>query len=84
MPDIDGDLDIQVRRAALDIDTTWVPAIENKGEGVFIAFGKEAIENWLKRDAVQQRGNKLAKGFDIWRKQKGIAQEKAKFPGLPY
>lgn len=84
MPDIDGDLDIQVRPAALDIEATWVPAIENRGEGVFIAFRKEAIENWLKRDAVQQRGQKLDRGLDIWRKQKGIAQDKAKFPGLPY
>ncbi|MEH2392473.1 MAG: DUF1998 domain-containing protein [Nostoc sp.] len=84
MPDIDGELDIQVRRAALDIEPTWVPAIENRGEGVFIAFRQEAIEDWLKRDAVKQRGKKLAKGFDIWCKQKGIAQEKAKFPGLPY
>lgn len=85
MPDIGGDfLDIKVQRAALDLEPTWVPAIENRGEGVFIAFRKEAIENWLKRDAVAQRGQKLAKGFDIWRRQKGIAQEKAKFPGLPY
>ncbi|MDF5724127.1 MAG: DUF1998 domain-containing protein [Rhizonema sp. PD37] len=84
MPDIDGELDIQVRRAALDIEPTWVPAVENKGEGVFIAFRKQAIEDWLQRDAVKQRGRKLARGFDIWRVQKGIAEEKAKFPGLPY
>ncbi|MBR8834208.1 MAG: DUF1998 domain-containing protein [Stigonema ocellatum SAG 48.90 = DSM 106950] len=84
MPDIDGELDIQVRRAALDIEPKWVPAIENKGEGVFIAFRKQAIEDWLQRDAVKRRGQKLARGFDIWRKQKGIAEEKAKFPGLPY
>jgi hypothetical protein len=84
MPDIDGDLDIQVRRAALDIEPTWMPAIENKGEGVFIAFRPEAIENWLERDAVKQRGRKLNNSFEIWRQQKGIAPEKAKFPGLPY
>jgi len=28
MPDIDGELDISVRRADLDIEPTWVPAIE--------------------------------------------------------
>lgn len=86
MPDIDGDLDISVRRAALDIETTWVPAIENKGEGVFIAFRKEAIEDWLKREAVKKRGRELSRGFDIWCARKGIDQEKekVKFPGLPY
>ncbi|MEH2273812.1 MAG: DUF1998 domain-containing protein [Nostoc sp.] len=86
MPDIDGELDISVRRAALDIEPTWVPAIENKGEGVFIAFRKEAIEDWLKREAVKKRGRELSRGFDIWCARKGIDQEKEKikFPGLPY
>lgn len=86
MPDIDGDLDISVRRAALDIETNWVPAIENRGEGVFIAFRKEAIEDWLQRDAVKKRGRELSRGFDIWCARKGIDQEvdKVKFPKLPY
>ncbi len=86
MPDIDGELDISVRRAALDIDTKWVPAIENRGEGVFIAFRKEAIDKWLQREAVKKRGRELSRGFDIWCARKGIDQEvdKVKFPGLPY
>ncbi len=86
MPDIDGELDISVRRAALDVETNWVPAVENRGEGVFIAFRKEAIEDWLQRDAVKKRGRELSRGFDIWCARKGIDQEvdKVKFPGLPY
>lgn len=84
MPDIDGELSLDVRRAALDIEHTWVPAIENKGEGVFIAFRKATIENWLKRDAVQRRGRDLGRGFDEWCRQRGITSNKAKFPGLPY
>ncbi|WDD35721.1 DUF1998 domain-containing protein [Nostoc sp. UHCC 0926] len=86
MPDIDGELDISVRRAALDIETTWVPAIENRGEGVFIAFRKQVIEDWLKREAVKKRGRELSRGFDIWCARKGIDQEKEKinFPGLQY
>ncbi|MBW4599046.1 MAG: DUF1998 domain-containing protein [Calothrix sp. FI2-JRJ7] len=86
MPDIDGELDISVRRAALDVDTNWVPAVENRGEGVFIAFRKGAIEDWLKREGVKKRGRELSRGFDIWCARKGIDQEanKVKFPGLPY
>ncbi|MDH6106003.1 DUF1998 domain-containing protein [Anabaenopsis tanganyikae CS-531] len=86
MPDIDGELDINVRRAALDTEPSWVPAIENKGEGVFIAFRTEAIEAWLQRESVKKRGRKLSRGFDIWCANKGIDQEKDKvnFPGLPY
>ncbi|MBF2028310.1 MAG: DUF1998 domain-containing protein [Oscillatoriales cyanobacterium C42_A2020_001] len=84
MPDVDGELSLPVQPAALDIEPTWVPAIENRGEGIFISFKKEAIENWLKRDAVQNRGRSLYKGFDEWRSQRGIDPDKVKFLGLPY
>jgi len=84
MPDIDGELSLDVRRAVLDIEPTWVPAVENKGEGIFISFRKAAIEHWLKWDAVQKRGHVLYKGFDEWRNQRGLDPDKAKFPGLPY
>jgi hypothetical protein len=49
MPDINGELDINVRRASLDVkptetteptETTWVPAIANKGEGIFFSFNQ--------------------------------------------
>lgn len=84
MPDIDGELDISVRRADLDLEPTWVPAIENRGEGVLMAFRPEAIASWLQRDAVKKRGRELSRGFDLWCARKGIDQEKVKFPGLPY
>lgn len=38
VPDVDGELSLDVTRADLAIDTTWVPAVENRGEGFFIAF----------------------------------------------
>lgn len=82
MPDIDGELDINVQLAALDLETTWVPAIENKGEGVFIAFRKQAIDDWLKRKRVQERGQQLMKGFNEWQESHKLSE--AKFPGLPY
>ncbi|MBC8123698.1 MAG: DUF1998 domain-containing protein [Gemmatimonadaceae bacterium] len=82
MPDIDGELDIGVRRAALDIEPRWVPAIENRGEGVFIAFKKQAIEAWKAREAVKARGRKLEEGFETWLRRRGIPD--GRFPGLPY
>ena len=84
MPDIDGELSLEVRRAALDLEPTWVPAIENKGEGVFIAFKKQAIEDWKERKAVKERSQELFNGFKRWRERRGIPEEKAKFPGVPY
>lgn len=81
-PDIEGELDMEVRRAALAREVSWLPAVENKGEGVFLQFKEEAIESWLKRDDVQQRGKALAAGFDCWRAEHHGSRRQ--FPGLPY
>ncbi|ELR96531.1 DUF1998 domain-containing protein [Gloeocapsa sp. PCC 73106] len=78
------DLAINVRRADLDFEPEWVPAIENKGEGVFISFRKSAIEAWLKRKSVQERGKELQNGYYRWLDSRKIPREKAKFPGIPY
>ncbi len=36
--DIDGELQLAVSPATLGLDTDWFPAIETKGEGIFISF----------------------------------------------
>jgi hypothetical protein len=84
IPDVDGELKLNVSPAALDIDISWVPAIENKGEGIFLAFKESAINDWLSRDAVKERGIALNQGFEIWMKRKGIESSKFLFPGVPY
>jgi hypothetical protein len=81
-PDIQGELSLDVQRAPLGIDTSWLPAIENRGEGVFLKFRTEAIEQWLARPEVKQREQRLRNGFLQW---KAEHQESAReFPGLPY
>jgi len=66
-PDAEGELDIDVRRADLARELNWVPAHENKGEGVFLQFSKEAIEGWVKPPAVTKRLMELKAGFDKWK-----------------
>jgi MrfA Zn-binding domain len=80
--DIEGELDIGVRRASLAREITWLPAFENKGEGVFLQFRTEAIKSWLGQNAVQRRGIDLALGFKQWSKER--PGNKREFPGLPY
>jgi hypothetical protein len=71
-----------VRRATLARDPTWLPAIENKGEGIFLQFRRGAIESWVSRADVQLRGQELAAGFDCWHAEhQGVHRQ---FPGLPY
>ena len=51
--DIDGELDIAVEPAELARQARWLPAIENRGEGLFLQVRTDAIEAWLQRPAVQ-------------------------------
>jgi hypothetical protein len=80
--DVDGDLDLGVRLAALADEIEWVPAIDNPGEGVFIAFDPEAIDAWLARPPVRARGQELIRGFERWKQSRGITN--ATFPGVAY
>lgn len=84
LTDIDGELQLDVVPASLDLEMTWVPAIENKGEGIFISFQSGAIAQWLQKKPVQERGFALMRGFEDWMRRKGISPGKFKFPGLPY
>lgn len=88
LPNIDGELDdleLNVRLAALDFNKDWIPAIENKGEGVFIAFNKQLIDEWTNKEAVKARSKSLMEGFHQWLLAKGIPLDKAPtFPGIPY
>ena len=82
LPDINGELDLDVELAPLSRDLTWLPANENRGEGVFLSFSNQAIQAWLERPEVKARATQLIAGFEVWRHRKKI--EAATFPGLPY
>jgi len=87
LPNIEGELEdlaLNVRLAALDFEKDWVPAIENKGEGVFISFHKSLIEEWCNRPPVKARAKILIEGFNRGLQAKGISSDKYPFPGIPY
>ncbi len=82
-PDIDGELEMGVRRASLTRDDPqWLPAIENRGEGIFVEFDKDAVEKWLARADVAQRGESLERGHRVWADEHKAS--KRHFVGLPY
>lgn len=81
-PDFQGELSLDVRRAPLGLDTSWLPAIENRGEGIFLQIKAKAIEEWLKVTSVKDRGSTLETGFNGWKNERQLSG--AIFPGLPY
>jgi hypothetical protein len=82
MPGVDGELDLEIELAPLARETTWLPAVQNRGEGIFLSFSASAIEAWRKRPDVEARGIQLLHGFDAWKHSKKL--DKMEFPGLPY
>ncbi len=81
-PDTDGELDIGVERAALGAETDWLPATDNRGEGIFIGFQHEKIQQWLQKPAVIERHQQLKQGFQCW--QAEHPKSERKFPGADY
>lgn len=82
VPDFAGELEMGVTRAALARELSWTPAVENKGEGIFLQFKAEIIKAWLGRPEVRAHGQQLEAGFELWRKEhQGTRRQ---FPGLPY
>jgi hypothetical protein len=81
-PDIEGELELGVERAALAREPSWLPAVENRGEGVFLAFRREAIQEWLRSPAVLSRGRQLDAGFQRWLAEHEGSRRQ--FPGVPY
>ncbi len=84
LPGVDGEYgsDTDVTRADLDEDPKWFPAVENRGEGVFISLDADAVARWLNRPAVQQRVKDLELGHAEWLKRR--QRSEPPFPGGPY
>ena len=81
-PDKDGELDLDVIRASLAETITWLPAVENRGEGVFMSFRKENVARWLARPGVRDRGRQLLEGWRAWAAERRRPEDG--FPGLAY
>ena len=80
-PDIHGEYDTDVQRAELALDPQWFPAVENRGEGVFIQLDSGAVAAWLARRAVTERLDELAGGHAEW--TRAAQRSSGRFPAAP-
>jgi hypothetical protein len=80
-PGILGEYDGDVTAAPLAREVSWLPAIENRGEGIFLEFRSEAVQEWADRDAVKERLSGLERGHAQWAV---VRSSKRPFPGGPY
>lgn len=82
--DFNGELDTRLKRAEISRDNSkgWFPAMENRGEGIFIEFRPEVVNDWVRRTEVAARGVELMEGMRLW--QQDNASSSLNFPGVPY
>lgn len=80
-PDIQGEYETDVERAQIAAEPIWFPAVENRGEGVFIQLRAQSVHDWLARPAVLERLTDLMGGHKRWSEDR---RSKRLFPGGPY
>lgn len=80
-PDINGEYESDVERAAIAIEPSWFPAVENRGEGIFVLLRADAVQQWLQRTAVAARVAGLVSGHRHWAEDR---RSQRAFPGGPY
>jgi len=81
VPDINGEYETDVERAEIALEPSWFPAVENRGEGVFVQLRAEAVRAWLGRAEVAARIDSLIEGHRRWSKSRKTERP---FPGGPY
>ena len=79
---VEGELEIGVQPALLAREMSWVPAIENRGEGIFIQFKSDELDAWAMQSAVQSYGTNLHAGFEVWKSEHRTSRRE--FPPLQY
>jgi hypothetical protein len=80
---VDADVALNVRRAALSLNAQWLPAIENRGEGIFVALDRKAVETWRDREAVKARAKQFLPGLRAATRQ-DLSEELVREVYMPY
>jgi hypothetical protein len=62
----------------------WVPAVEIRGEGIFLRFRAEPLRSWSQRGAVLRRENSLFRGHQSWRRLRRLPAPDRGFPAIGY
>jgi len=60
----------------------WLPAVELRGEGIFLQFDEQTLGEWESRPAVIQAAAAMEGAHQSWRSERGLPP--APFPGARY
>ena len=62
-----------VQSLAIDPDMRWLPAIEVRGEGIFVELRQDTIDRWLTQVATLQRTADLIREYNLRRAVRQLA-----------
>lgn len=62
----------------------WIPAAEVRGEGIFIQFREQSIQDWLQRHSVQEHNTLFFDAHRRWRQARHLEDPAANYPELRY
>lgn len=82
-PQVESEMDLGVGLAALALEANWLPAVENRGEGVFVGLDTKRVEAWLKWPAVEVRAKAFCEGIGKLLK-KPVTQARVERIYMPY
>ncbi|HCE8954634.1 TPA: DUF1998 domain-containing protein [Raoultella ornithinolytica] len=60
----------------------WLPAVEVRGEGIFLELKEEALTAWEEEPAVQKRAAAIEQKYKEWAAERGVDADD--FPGARY
>lgn len=83
LPNIHGEDAADVARAPLAREASWFPAVENRGERLFVQLEPGAVEGWMERAGVRRRIQALREGHERHYGERRVPRV-PEFPDGPY
>ncbi len=62
----------------------WIPAAEVRGEGIFLQFREDVLQEWLASRALHAHSRLFHEAHIQWRTARHIADPAAGYPGIRY
>ena len=62
----------------------WLPAYETHGEGIFLRFREDRLQEWEKRPAVRDWDKKFRDAHRAWRKSRQFRDLDSDYPGIRF
>lgn len=53
-------------------EQNWLPAVEHKGEGIFIELALDRVISWEGQTQVRERVKRIETAYNNWRQQRGL------------